>query len=691
MSSLDLLFELGTEELPAGEISTMAHALVDAVIRDLEKHSLTYSGAEPFSTPRRLAVLVRDVALRGPDQERRIVGPPVSAAKDDGGQWTPAAEGFARKQGISTSDLTIAEENGIERITAQVTETGAVARDVIPEIIRDAVNSLPMSKRMRWGSSRDEFLRPVQWLVLLFGEEVLPYEQFGLVSGRESRGHRFHHDQPIPLPKAGDYAPLLRDGKVIVDEAERRQVISEQVTALTAPAEVVALSDELLDEVTGLVEWPVALRGSFDPAFLEVPETALISAMKNHQKYFHLNDADSGALLPAFITIANIDSITPAKVVAGNERVIRPRLADAAFFFANDKRSSLASRQSRLGGVIFQQKLGSLLDKTERMTQLAVKLAQRIGADVEVTSRAAALAKCDLVSELVLEFPELQGSAGAHYALNDGESATVAQAIEEHYLPRFAGDDLPRSAEASALALADRLDTLVGIFGIGEPPSGSKDPFALRRAALAVIRILIGLEQPVSLREFLDVAQNQHSASLAENAAAEVLRYLFERLDSWYAEQNVSGDVVRAVLASSETDLFDIDLRIKALAHFSDTETARQLAAANKRVANLLAKAETDSFAKPDETKFNEEAERSLHNAVHETKKAVDPLIAERDYAAALGKLATLRGPVDEFFNAVMVNADDPAVRLNRLALLNMLRSLFTQIADIALLSSGTE
>ena len=587
MSSLDLLFELGTEELPAGEISTMAHALVDAVIRDLEKHSLTYSGAEPFSTPRRLAVLVRDVALRGPDQERRIVGPPVSAAKDDGGQWTPAAEGFARKQGISTSDLTIAEENGIERITAQVTETGAVARDVIPEIIRDAVNSLPMSKRMRWGSSRDEFLRPVQWLVLLLGEEVLPYEQFGLVSGRESRGHRFHHDQPIPLPKAGDYAPLLRDGKVIVDEAERRQVISEQVTALTAPAEVVALSDELLDEVTGLVEWPVALRGSFDPAFLEVPETALISAMKNHQKYFHLNDADSGALLPAFITIANIDSITPARVVAGNERVIRPRLADAAFFFANDKRSSLASRQSRLGGVIFQQKLGSLLDKTERMTQLAVKLAQRIGADAEVTSRAAALAKCDLVSELVLEFPELQGSAGAHYALNDGESATVAQAIEEHYLPRFAGDDLPRSAEASALALADRLDTLVGIFGIGEPPSGSKDPFALRRAALAVIRILIGLEQPVSLREFLDVAQNQHSASLAENAAAEVLRYLFERLDSWYAEQNVSGDVVRAVLASSETDLFDIDLRIKALAHFSDTETARQLAAAKPQLEVL--------------------------------------------------------------------------------------------------------
>ena len=691
MSSEDLLFELGTEELPAGEISTMARALVAAVTRDLKQHSLTYSSAEPFSTPRRLAVLVRDVALRGPDQERRIVGPPISAAKDDGGHWTPAAEGFARKQGVSTSDLIIAEENGIERITVQVTETGAVARDVIPEIIKNAVNSLPMSKRMRWGSSRDEFLRPVQWLVLLLGEEVLPYEQFGLVSGRESRGHRFHHDQPIPLPTAGDYSPLLRDAKVIVDEVERRRIISEQVTALTTPEEVVALSDELLDEVTGLVEWPIALRGSFDPAFLEVPETALISAMKNHQKYFHLNDADSGALLPAFITVANVDSIAPAKVVAGNERVIRPRLADAAFFFANDKRSSLASRQSRLNGVIFQQKLGSLFDKTERMTHLAVKLAHIIGADAEVTSRAAALAKCDLVSELVLEFPELQGRAGAHYALNDGESASVAQAIEEHYLPRFAGDDLPMSAEASALALADRLDTLVGIFGIGEPPSGSKDPFALRRAALAVIRILIGLEQPVPLREFLDVAQNQHNASLAENTAAEVLRYLFERLDSWYAEQNVSGDVVRAVLASSETDLFDIDLRIKALATFSDTETARQLAAANKRVANLLAKSATENFALPDEAQFNEEAERSLHNAVRETKTAVDPLIAQRDYASALGKLAALRGPVDDFFNAVMVNADDPAVRLNRLALLNMLRSLFTQIADIALLSSGTE
>ena len=691
MSAKDLLFELGTEELPAGEISDMARALVDSVVGDLEKHALNYSDVAQFSTPRRLAVLVRDVALRGPDQERHVVGPPVTAARDDEGRWTPAAEGFARKQGIDTSALTISEENGVARITAHIVQPGASARDVIPDIIKNAVNAIPVSKRMRWGRSRDEFLRPVQWLVLLFGEEVLPYEQFGLNAGRESRGHRFHHNEAVSLHQACDYESLLRDAKVIVNEAERRQVITEQVAALATPAEVVALSDELLHEVTGLVEWPVALRGSFDPAFLEVPEKALVSAMKNHQKYFHLNDAKTGALLPAFITVANIESTSPARVIAGNERVIRPRLADAAFFFANDKRTTLASRRSRLASVVFQQKLGSLLDKTERMTHLAGALADIIGADAAITSRAAALAKCDLVSEMVLEFPELQGTAGAQYALNDGEPAAVAQAIEEHYLPRFAGDTLPKSAEASALALADRLDTLVGIFGIGEPPTGSKDPFALRRASLAVIRTLIGLGQAVSLREVLDVARSQHAATLAEDSTTVVLQYIFERLDNWYGEQGVSGDVVRAVLASGGSDIFDIDLRVNALATFARTDTAKELAAANKRVANLLAKAELDDLPPPDDAKFDEEAERALLASVRATQETLSPLIVQRDYASALSQLATLKQPVDDFFNAVMVNADDPAVRLNRLALLNKLRRLFTQIADIALLSSGAE
>ena len=691
MSTRDLLFELGTEELPAGEISAMARALVNALTRDLKNYSLSYSRAEQFSTPRRLAVLVRDVAVKGPDQERHVIGPPVSAARDDQGRWTPAAEGFARKQGIDTAALQIAEENGIERIAAHVIQTGVIAREVIPDIIKNAVSAIPVSKRMRWGRSREEFLRPVQWLVLLFGDEILPYEQFGLSSGRDSRGHRFHHDEAVSLPSPGDYEGLLRDARVIVDEAERRRIITEQVSALVGPGETVALSEALLDEVTGLVEWPIALRGSFDPAFLEVPEKALISAMKNHQKYFHLNDASTGALLPAFITVANIDSNAPERVIAGNERVIRPRLADAAFFFANDKRVALASRQARLASVVFQQKLGSLLDKTERMVNLAARLAESIGANVDVTSRAAALAKCDLVSEMVLEFPELQGSAGAQYALNDGEPTVVAQAIEEHYLPRFAGDDLPTSAEGSALALADRLDTLVGIFGIGEPPTGSKDPFALRRASLAVIRILIDLGQPVSLRDLLNFAQLQHAASLREDTASTVLHYVFERLDSWYADQGVSVDVVRAVLASSDTDLWDIDLRINALAAFSSTETAQQLAAANKRVANLLAKADRGDFPAPETAKFVEAAEHALHERVLSAQDALSPLIAQREYASALDSLATLRQPVDDFFNAVMVNADDPDVRVNRLALLNMLRELFTQIADIALLSSGTE
>ena len=691
MSAADLLFELGTEELPAGEISAMVAALKKGVTDGLAEHGLPFGPAVHFSTPRRLAVRVENVAIKAPDTEQHVVGPPLSAAKNDAGEWTKAAEGFARKQGLSTNDLLIVEEQGAERIAAHLSQQGAEAAEVIPGIIANAVSAIPVSKRMRWGRSRDEFLRPVQWLLLLFGDRALPLELFGLTSGQDTRGHRFHHNEWLTVSSPEVYQDVLRDAKVLVDVKERRARIAEQVTALTNKGESVSLSDDLLDEVTGLVEWPSALRGSFDPEFLAVPSQALISAMKTHQKYFHLNDATSGALLPAFITVANIESQQPEQVVSGNERVIRPRLSDAAFFFSNDKQSPLISRQERLGSVVFQQKLGSLLDKTRRIVAMAQQVASAIGADEATTIRAAELSKCDLVSEMVLEFPDLQGIAGAHYAQHDGEPATVAEAIEWHYYPRFAGDDLPQSAEATAVALADRLDTLVGIFGIGQPPTGSKDPFALRRASLAVIRMLIDLEAPLSLSELLRGACEQHTAELLPDTAVAVLNYILERLGNWYDESGIHISVVRAVLATGTTDLFDVDLRVHALNAFANSETAEHLAAANKRVANILAKADDADNTPADAELFVDEAESALRVAVVSVGETLTPLLLKRDYQGALGQLAQLRGPVDTFFDAVMVNAEDPAERLNRLRLLGELRALFTQVADLALLSSAAE
>ena len=691
MSAADLLFELGTEELPAGEISAMATALCQGVTDGLTEANLAFTGAHHFSTPRRLTVWVENVAIKGPDSEQQVMGPPVSAAKDDSGAWTKAAEGFARKQGISADDLIVVEEQGVERVAAHVSQKGAQATEVIPDIIANAVAGIPVSKRMRWGRSRDEFLRPVQWLVLLLGDAVLPLQLFGLKSGRESRGHRFHHNTPVAISSPAAYRDTLREARVLVDMDERRALIAEQVLALANKGEAVALSEDLLDEVTGLVEWPSALRGSFDQEFLAVPAQALISAMKTHQKYFHLNDASSGSLLPAFITVANIESKQPEQVVSGNERVIRPRLSDAAFFFANDKQTSLISRQDRLGSVVFQHHLGSLLDKTRRVVAIAKQVANAIGADETTTLRAAELSKCDLVSEMVLEFPDLQGIAGAEYARHDEELGAVAEAIEYHYYPRFAGDELPPTPEATAVALADRLDTLIGIFGIGEPPTGSKDPFALRRASLAVIRMLIDLKKPLSLTELLQGAFEQHTAELAPGTADAVSHYITERLGNWYDDDGIHISLVRAALAAGATDLFDIDLRVRALNAFAKTETAEHLAAANKRVANILSKADELDGTPADSNLFVHEAEHALHEAVGRVASTLRPLLADRNYQNALDELAQLRGPVDAFFDGVMVNAEDPAERLNRLRLLGGLRALFTQVADLALLSSAAE
>ena len=689
MSTADLLFELGTEELPAGEIAGMAQALRKGITDGLAEQGLSFSDACEYSTPRRLAVLVTGLETKGPDLNNSVVGPPLSAARDADGQWTKAAEGFARKQGVTTAELDVVEEQGVERIVAHISQKGADAASVIPELVARAVSAIPVSKRMRWGRSRDEFLRPVQWLVLLLGDEVLPLSLLNLTSGRKTRGHRFHHNLPVDIASPAVYREALRAARVLCDTTERRELIAQQVSALANPGESVVLADDLLDEVTGLVEWPTALRGNFDEEFLEVPSQALVSAMKTHQKYFHLTRDSDGALVPSFITVSNIESQQPDKVISGNERVIRPRLSDAAFFFSNDKQTPLGSRKARLSSVVFQHQLGSLHDKTERITQLASEIALTLGADQSITARAAQLCKCDLVSEMVLEFPDLQGVAGRQYATHDGETAEVAEAIESHYYPRFAGDHLPPSAEASAVALADRLDTLVGIFGISQPPTGSKDPFALRRASLAVIRILIDQQKPASLRVLLDQAVSQHSAELQPDTAGVVQQYLLDRLGNWYDDGGIHISVLRAVLATGINDLFDIDLRVKAMARFAQTETAKHLAAANKRVANILAKADSSDDEQPDPSLFTEEAEAALYHAVEAADAAVEPLLSERNYQDALDELAKLRGPVDAFFEHVMVNSDNPKARQNRYRLLNRLRQLFTQLADLALLATA--
>lgn len=688
MSTADLLFELGTEELPAGPLQDMASALHDHLTAGLTSQGLDFSGSRWFATPRRLAVLIDSLSLSAADAELEILGPPVKNARDAGGNWSAAAEGFARKQGVSVEALEVIDTAKGERLGIRRREAGAQAHAVVPTLVAEAVAAIPVAKRMRWGRSRDEFLRPVQWLVLLLGEEVLPLELFGLKASNQSRGHRFHHPEPLSVTVPADYPEAMRSGFVVADFAERREQIREQVQAIAASSGTAVIDDALLDEVTGLVEWPVALKGSFDPAFLAVPSEALISSMKEHQKYFHLTD-DSGALLPEFITVANIESSSPQHVIAGNERVIRPRLSDAAFFFETDKKTPLAERASRLGGIVFQQQLGTLGDKRDRIVALSERIATHLGADVATTTRAAELAKCDLVSEMVLEFPELQGIAGAHYARHDGEAAAVADAIEQHYWPRFAGDQLPASPEAASVALADRLDTLVGIFGIGQIPTGSKDPFALRRAALAVIRILLDQNAGITLHALANAAATQFPAGvIAEDCADTVVNYIIERLPAWYEDQGVTIDVLRAVTATGITDLGDLDARVQALNVFAATEAAISLAAANKRVANILAKSDAVFHGHVNPELFDASEEQLLADELERVDALIVPLLAARDYAAALTALSALREPVDAFFDHVMVNADDPALRDNRLQLLHSLRDKFVRVADIAHLTT---
>ena len=686
METRDLLVELGTEELPPKSLKSLGLALRDGIVAGLEERELEHGAVRWFAAPRRLAVLVRDVAEQAADKTLEVLGPPAERAKDEAGNWTPAAQGFARKQGMEPEALELIDTPKGQRLGVRQQANGIRTRDCLNEVISASIGALPIPKRMRWGDSREEFVRPVHWIVAMFGTDADHGEILGIPTGNITQGHRVHGTGPITLAAPGDYEDALAAQKVVVDFEQRRQMIRDQVETEASALQAEAVIDpDLLDEVTGLVEWPVALTGSFERRFLSVPTEALISSMKEHQKYFHVVDGE-GQLLPNFITISNIESRDPSQVIDGNERVIRPRLSDAAFFFETDKKTPLADRLESLQSIVFQQKLGSLHDKSSRVAALAKALAPAIGADPEQAHRAGMLSKADLATDMVLEFADMQGIAGSHYARNDGEPEDVAAAIEQQYWPRFAGDRLPDQPVATCVALADRLDTLVGIFGIGQPPTGSRDPFGLRRASLGVLRILVENGFDLDLADCLAKAEQGYPAGTLEPGTGEqVLAYMIERFRAWYEDENIPVEVFKSVSALGLSRPLDIQRRVHAVAAFTALPQAAALAAANKRVSNILAKLDDQhSFGEVNASLLHEPEEQSLSKALDAVSNEVKGHLAAEDCGAALKAMAVLQEPVDAFFDDVMVNADDAALRENRLNLLKALRDLFLQVADIS-------
>ena len=684
----DLLVEIGTEELPPKALGRLRDALQSSLDSLLDENGLAHGDSRAYATPRRLAVVIKDVPIAQADRDITKRGPAVKAAFDADGKPTKPAEGFARSCGVAVSELQEMETPKGRWLVYNSTVTGKAATDLIPALLEKALKALPMPKRMRWGNSDIEFVRPLHWVVLLFGEEPIAANILGVDSDRYSRGHRFHHNEAIAITAPDAYVETLeQDGMVEVDMERRRESIRTQITEAGAALGGQALIDAaLLDEVTALVEWPVAISGSYDPRFLEVPAEALVSSMQDHQKYFPVVDAQ-GQLLPYFITVANIASKDPEQIKAGNERVIRPRLEDAAFFWNQDRKQSLHSRAAQLDSVTFQKRLGSLGDKQTRIAALASTLAEQSGFAIEPIQRAAALCKCDLVTSMVFEFPDLQGIMGRYYALHDGEDERVATALDECYQPRFAGDALPASETGQALAIAERLDTLVGIFAIGQRPTGDKDPFGLRRSALGVLRILIEKQLDLDLRTLIDNAASNYPADLKANTVSDDLfSFMMERLRAWYLDAGYEVHVFAAVLARQPARPLDFDQRMQAVRAFRDLPEADSLSAANKRIRNILRKAETAIPETYDKTLLQEPAEQALATALEGLDTHTRPLFKQRDYTNALCQLAALHAPVDAFFDNVMVMADDTALRDNRLALLQALSALFLQVADISLL-----
>ncbi|AZF24225.1 glycine--tRNA ligase subunit beta [Pseudomonas sp. R2-60-08W] len=683
MSAQDFLVELGTEELPPKALSTLADAFLAGIEKGLHSAGLKFAAKKVYAAPRRLAVLLTALETQQPDRNINLDGPPRQAAFDAEGNPTQAALGFAKKCGVELSEI---DQSGPKLRFSQVI-AGKPTASLLPTIVEDSLNDLPIPKRMRWGARKEEFVRPTQWLVMLLGDQVIECTILAQKAGRDSRGHRFHHPQSVRITSPASYLDDLRTAYVLADASERRELISKRTEELARLQEGTAIvPPSLLDEVTALVEWPVPLVCSFEERFLDVPQEALITTMQDNQKYFCLLDVD-GKLLPRFITVANIESKDPQQIIAGNEKVVRPRLTDAEFFFKQDKKQKLEDFNLRLQNVVFQEKLGSVYDKAVRVSKLAAYIAPRIGGDAAWAARAGLLSKCDLATEMVGEFPEMQGVAGYYYALNDGEPNDVALALNEQYMPRGAGAELPSTLTGAAVAIADKLDTLVGIFGIGMLPTGSKDPYALRRAALGVLRILIDKKLDLDLTQAVVFAVGQFGTKVKQAGLAEqVLEFVFDRLRARYEDEGVDVSVYLSVRALQPGSALDFDQRVQAVQAFRKLPEADALAAVNKRVSNLLSKADNLGTAEVDPGLFADAKEFSLNSAIAKAENAVKPLIAERNYAEALARLASLREPVDAFFEAVMINAEDAGVRKNRYAMLARLRGLFINIADISVL-----
>ena len=687
MTTQNCLVEIGTEELPPKALKTLATSFADNVEAELNQAGLTFDKIEWFATPRRLAVKVLNLATQQPSKEIEKRGPAVSAAFDAEGKPTKAADGWARGCGITVEQAErIATDKG-EWLVRRAKIEGQPTKNLLNDIVANALAKLPIPKPMRWADKTVQFIRPVHTVTMLLGDELIEGEILGVASARTIRGHRFLGEKEFEIQHADQYPQLLREkGSVVADFNERKaEILAKSQAKATALGGVADIEEGLLEEVTSLVEYPNVLAAKFEERFLAVPAEALVYTMKGDQKYFPIYDKD-GKLLPHFIFVSNINPEDPTAIIEGNEKVVRPRLTDAEFFFKTDLKQKLVDRLPRLETVLFQQQLGTLKDKTDRIEQLAGEIAKQIGADEAKAKRAGLLSKCDLMTNMVFEFTDTQGVMGMHYARHDGEDEEVAVALNEQYMPRFAGDELPKSLVASVVALADKFDTLTGIFGIGQAPKGSADPFALRRAALGALRIIVEKNLPLDLEDLVKKSTALFGDKLTnQNVVADVVDFMLGRFRAWYQDDGIAVDVIQAVLARRPTRPADFDARVRAVSHFRTLDSAEALAAANKRVANILAKAEGDIGA-IDVALCVEPAEQVLAQSVLSLAKEVQPLIAQGEYTAVLDKLAGLRQPVDNFFDNVMVNAEDAKLRQNRLAILNTLQGLFLQVADISLL-----
>mgnify|MGYP002599173940 FL=1 len=687
MTTQNFLVEIGTEELPPKALKTLATSFADNVEAELNQAGLTFDKIEWFAAPRRLAVKVLNLATQQPSKEIEKRGPAVSAAFDAEGKPTKAAEGWARGCGITVEQAErIATDKG-EWLVHRAKIEGQPTKNLLNDIVANALAKLPIPKPMRWADKTVQFIRPVHTVTMLLGDELIEGKILGVASARTIRGHRFLGEKEFEIQHADQYPQLLREkGSVVADFNERKaEILAKSQAKAIALGGVADIEESLLEEVTSLVEYPNVLAAKFEERFLAVPAEALVYTMKGDQKYFPIYDKD-GKLLPHFIFVSNINPEDPTAIIEGNEKVVRPRLTDAEFFFKTDLKQKLVDRLPRLETVLFQQQLGTLKDKTDRIEQLAGEIAKQIGADEAKAKRAGLLSKCDLMTNMVFEFTDTQGVMGMHYARHDGEDEEVAVALNEQYMPRFAGDELPKSLVASAVALADKFDTLTGIFGIGQAPKGSADPFALRRAALGALRIIVEKNLPLDLEDLVKKSAALFGDKLTnQNVVADVVDFMLGRFRAWYQDEGIAVDVIQAVLARRPTRPADFDARVRAVSHFRTLDSAEALAAANKRVSNILAKADA-AIGEINLTACVEPAEKALAEAVLALRTEVQPLIAQGDYTAVLDKLANLRAPVDSFFDNVMVNAEDPALRQNRLAILNTLQGLFLQVADISLL-----